>query len=228
MTEIIPAVLAKDYIDLNQKVAKYINIAKIVQIDICDGLFVESTSWPMGKSDLDSVNEILEEEEGLPFWKEIDYELDLMVLNAHKKFDFFMRLGAKRIIFHLEAEEKKSFKEFLESMDPYYKDNIEIGLAINTTTPIEKISQFINYIDFVQCMGISKIGFQGQNFDEKSLTQIKLLREKYPELKITVDGGVNENTAKKLLSNGADSLIVGSVLLNSIDIKETFEVFSRL
>ncbi len=228
MTEIIPAVLAKDYIDLNQKVAKYINIAKIVQIDICDGLFVESTSWPMGKSDLDSVNEILEEEEGLPFWKEIDYELDLMVLNAHKKFDFFMRLGAKRIIFHLEAEEEKSFKEFLESMDPYYKDNIEIGLAINTTTPIEKISQFINYIDFVQCMGISKIGFQGQNFDEKSLTQIKLLREKYPELKITVDGGVNENTAKKLLSNGADSLIVGSVLLNSIDIKETFEVFSRL
>lgn len=228
MTEIIPAVLAKDYIDLNQKVAKYINIAKIVQIDICDGLFVESTSWPMGKSDLDSVNEILEEEEGLPFWKEIDYELDLMVLNAHKKFDFFMRLGAKRIIFHLEAEEEKSFKEFLESMDPYYKDNIEIGLAINTTTPIEKISQFINYIDFVQCMGISKIGFQGQDFDEKSLTQIKLLREKYPELKITVDGGVNENTAKKLLSNGADSLIVGSVLLNSIDIKETFEVFSRL
>lgn len=228
MTEIVPAVLAKNYTDLSQKIAQYVNIAKIVQIDICDGSFVESISWPMGAGDIDSVNEILNEEEGLPFWKDLDFELDLMVLNAHKKFDFFMRLGAKRIIFHLEAEKEEELIEFLESMDPYCKDNIDIGLAINTQTDISKIDPFINYVDFVQCMGIEKIGFQGQDFDEKVINQIKKLRQKYSELKISVDGGINENTATLLKEAGADRLVIGSALMESLSIIDTFRNFENL
>lgn len=228
MNEIIPAVLAKNYIDLNQKIARYINISKIIQIDICDGLFVENVSWPMGRGDMDSVNEILDEEEGLPFWKELDFELDLMVLNAHKKFDFFMRLGAKRIIFHIEAEEEKSFKEFLESMDPYYKDNIEIGLSLNNNTDVNKLDQFINYIDFIQCMGIEKIGFQGQDFDENVIKQIKKIKDKYKEIKVSVDGGVNEETAKILKDSGADRLVIGSALRDSLSIIDKFKEFENL
>jgi ribulose-phosphate 3-epimerase len=228
MTEITPAVLVKDFSELNEKLAKFVNITKMVQIDICDGRFVESTSWPMQASDKGSVERILDEEEGMPFWEDLDFEFDLMVLNAHKQFDFFARLGAKKIIFHLEAETEESFKEFLESLDPYYKDNVDIGIAINTTTDIEKLDQFINHIDFVQCMGIEHIGFQGEPFDEKVLKQIENLRSKYPELQISVDGAVNENTAPALLKAGANRLVMGSALLQSYDIRETIREFEKM
>jgi len=228
MTEVTPAVLAEDFQELNEKLAKFINTTKIVQIDICDGKFTPSISWPMQAKDQLSVQSILDEEDGLPFWDKIDYEFDLMVLNAHKKFDFFARLGAKRIVFHLEAETESDFKDFLESIDPYLKDNIEIGLAINTTTDIEKLSPFINCIDFIQCMGIENIGFQGEPFDDRVIDQIKNIKEKYPEIKISVDGSVNEETAPLLIEAGASRLVIGSALMQCYDIREKIEEFENL
>ncbi len=228
MTEITPAILVKDFNELNEKLAQLVNITNLVQIDICDGNFVPNISWPMQKSDQESLNLILNEEEGLPFWQSLDFEFDLMVTNAHKQFDFFTRLGAKRIIFHLEAENEDDFKEFLESLDPYFKDNIEIGVAINTTTKIDRLDTIINYIDFIQCMGIEKIGFQGEPFDGRVINQIKEIKIKYPEIKISIDGGVNENTAPELLSAGANRLVIGSALLNSYDIGETIKDFELL
>lgn len=226
--QITPAILVENFSELNEKLAKFVNITKMVQIDICDGKFVPSVSWPMHQSDKASVEKILEEEEGMPFWDSLDFEFDLMVMNAHKQFDFFTRLGAKKIVFHLEAETETSFKEFLESLDPYFKDNIEIGLAINTTTDIKKLEPYINFVDFVQCMGIEKIGFQGEAFDERALKQIKDLRLKYRELQISVDGAVDENTAPLLLEAGANRLVIGSALLHSYDIRETIKEFERL
>lgn len=228
MIEIIPAVLAKDFNELKEKLAKFVNITNLVQIDICDGYFVSSLSWPMQNKDQSSIENILSEEDGLPFWQNLDFEFDLMVLNAHKKFDFFARLGAKKIIFHIEAENEIEFKEFLESLDPYFKDNIEIGLAINTTTNINRLNQFINHIDFIQCMGIEHIGFQGEAFDERVIDQIKNLKATYPEIKISVDGSVNQKTAPILLRAGADKLVIGSALLQSYDLEETFREFENL
>lgn len=239
MTEITPAILVKDFNELNEKLAKLVNITNLVQIDICDGNFVPNTSWPMNQRDRENIQSILDEEQGLPFWEQLDFEFDLMVINAHKQFDFFTRLGPKRIIFHLEAETKEDpegkqasdgagFKEFLESLDLYIKDNIEIGLALNTTTSIDKLDPFINHVDFIQCMGIERVGFQGEPFDEKVLIQIKDLRAKYPEIKISVDGSVNEDTAPLLLEAGANRLVIGSALLNSYDIGETIKEFELL
>lgn len=228
MIEITPAVIVNNIYELNEKLAKFVNITNLVQIDICDGKFVSSISWPMQQGDKSSIERVLEEEEGLPFWESLDFEFDLMVINAHKQFDFFARLGAKRIIFHIEAETETDFKEFLESMDPYFKDNIQIGIAINTTTSIDKLAPFINHVDFVQCMGIEHIGFQGEPFDERVLKQIKELRNKYPEMKISVDGSVNENTAPLLIEAGADRLVIGSALLQSFDIRETIKEFENL
>jgi ribulose-phosphate 3-epimerase len=228
MIEIIPAILAKNYEDLKEKISYFKDISNFVQIDVCDGLFVPSISWPMQIQDEISINPILNEEEGLPYWEKINFEFDLMVTNAHKQFNFFMKLGAKRIIFHLEAEEEESLKEFLVSLDPYFKDEIEIGLAINTTTDIKKIDPFINYIDFIQCMGIEKVGFQGEPFDERVLEEIKNLKNKYPEVRISIDGGVNHNTAKLLVEAGADRLVIGSALLESDDLEKDYEKFRNL
>lgn len=228
MTEVIPAILAKDINDLRQKIANVVNIAHTVQIDMCDGKFVKSVSWPMSPYDEQSVSLILGEEEGMPYWENIDFEFDLMVKDAIKQFDFFVRLGAKRIIFHLEAEDEKDLKEFIDSMDPYTRENLEIGIAINTTTKTEKLTPFINSIDFVQLMGIEHIGFQGEPFDERVLKQVKELREKYSDIIISIDGSVNEDTAPKLVKAGVNRLVVGSFLMKSFDVKETIRELSEL
>lgn len=229
MTEVTPAILAENFKELSEKIAKYANIVSVIQIDICDGNFVPSISWPMQVSDQSSIKNILNEEEGLPHWDKIDFEFDLMIKNAHEQFEFFVRLGAKKIIFHLEAEDDlEKFKEFLEGLDIYTRENIQIGLAINTTTPTDKIKPFILNIDFVQCMGIEKIGFQGEEFDERVLDQISNLRKEFPELIISVDGSVNESTAPALVKAGANRLVIGSALEDSFDIMESIKYFENL
>jgi ribulose-phosphate 3-epimerase len=228
MTEVIPAVLVKNFNELKEKLAIYKDLVKIVQIDVCDGNFVNTISWPMNQDDAESLSSIIDEEEGMPYWTELDYEFDLMVRNAHEQFDTFIQLGAKRIVFHLEAEDEKEFHDFLESIDPYIRDNIEIGLAINTTTNIDKLDQYVNYLDFIQCMGIEHIGQQGQPFDKRVLEQISSIKKKYPEVVISIDGSVNEETAEILVKHGVNRLVIGSALLRTYDIKNKILEFEEI
>jgi len=229
--EIIPAVLAKDYEEMKDKIALVRGIVPMVQIDLCDGVFVGNKTWPFSTGGTDDVKfkSILNEQEGMPFWEDIDFELDLMVADAVENFDIYTKLGPKRIVFHIEAVgDLNEFKDFIEGIDVYIRDAIQIGVAINTTTPIEQIFPLVNSIDFAQCMGIEKTGFQGQDFDERVLDNIKILKEKFPGITISVDGGVNFETAPKLIKAGADRLVAGSLILKSNDIRETIRELENL
>ena len=231
MIEIIPAILSKNYEDLKNKIALVRGIVPIVQIDICDGVFVQNKTWPFSTGGAEDINfhRIMNEEEGMPFWEDIDFELDLMVSDVIKNFDIYTKLGPRRIIFHIEAVgDLKNFKDFLEGIDVYIRDEIQFGLAINTTTSVEKIFPLVNYVDFVQCMGIEDIGFQGQDFDERVLNQVKALRKEFPDLIISVDGGVNFKTAPELVEAGAFRLVAGSLILKSTDIRETISELENL
>lgn len=224
MIDVIPAVLPKNYEDMKDKVALMRGIVPIVQIDICDGIFVSSKSWPFSTGGFEDFNflKIMNEEEGMPFWEDIDFELDLMVADAVINFDIYTKLSPKRIVFHLEAVgDLDEFKHFIEGIDVYIRDAIQIGIAINVTTPVEKVFPLVNYVDFIQCMGIEQIGYQGQEFDDRVLVQIKSLKEKYNDLIISVDGGVNFETAKLLIGAGASRTIAGSLILKSENIRET-------
>ena len=232
--EIIPAILPKNYEDMKNHIALVRGVVPLVQIDICDGIFVKNTTWPFstgGASDYNFQN-IMNEQEGMPFWEDIDFELDLMVSDAVTNFDIYTKLSPKRIVFHIEAEEIRrdieEFKNFIEAIDPYIRDSIEIGVAINTTTKVEEISPLVNSVDFVQCMGIEHVGFQGQEFDEKVLSHIKTLKEKYSDLIISVDGAVNSENASALLDAGATRLVIGSAIFNTSDIIDTIESFKNL
>jgi ribulose-phosphate 3-epimerase len=231
MIDIIPAILPKNYEDLKNKISLVRGVVPVVQIDLCDGIFVSSKTWPFltGGGNDDNFLKILNEQEGMPFWEDIDFELDLMVADAVPNFDIYTKLGPKRIVFHIEAVENlEDFRDFLEGMDVYIRDAIEIGVAINTNTPIEQIFPLVNLVDFVQCMGIEQIGFQGQKFDEKVLAQIKILKEKFPDLIITVDGGVNFETIPELVKAGASRLVIGSTIFKSEDIRETINELENL
>ncbi|OGI82906.1 hypothetical protein A3I95_03180 [Candidatus Nomurabacteria bacterium RIFCSPLOWO2_02_FULL_44_12] len=241
MAEILPAILPKNYEDLKNKVALVRGIAPVVQVDLCDGIFVPSLTWPFLskpsqvegeflENDFDEhFKKILREQEGMPFWEDIDFELDLMVVGAVENFDIYTKLGPRRIIFHLEAVgDLENFKNFLEGIDMYIRDAIEIGVALKPGTPLEKLFPLIPFIDFVQCMGNDKIGYQGITLDDKVYGKIKTIREKYPNLPIGVDIGVNETTAPLLVASGATKLAAGSAIFNTDDIIETIERFREL
>ena len=228
MAELIPAILTKDYEDLKNKIALVRGLVPLVQIDFCDGVFVPSQTWPFasgGNGDY-HFQKIIQEVEGLPFWEDVDFEFDLMVADAIENFDTYMKLGPKRMVFHIEAfSDLENFKNFLEGIDPYIRDAIEIGVAINPTTPLEDLYPLIPHIDMVQCMAIARIGYQGEPFYEGALTHISTLREKYPDLLISVDGGVNLETGQRLVDAGATALCANSALFNSGDIIGTIEKF---
>ena len=228
--EIIPAILPKNYEDLKNKISLVRGVVPIVQIDICDGIFVSSHTWPFSSSSSDIYfTRILNEQEGMPFWEDIDFELDLMVADAVENFDIYNKLGAKGIIFHIEAMKSvDDFRDFLEGIDPYMREVTQIGVAINPATPLEQLFPLISCIDFVQCMGSDEIGFSGVDLDEKVYDKIKILREKYFDLPIAVDIGVNKKTASLLIEAGATKLIIGSAIFNTDDIIGTIEEFKNL
>lgn len=221
MIKVLPAIIPQNFKHLQDTLVKVAPYASTVQIDATDGKFTPAYSWPYkGATDPDFAK-ILQEEEGFPFWDEIDFEADLMILEPEKKVWDWIKAGAKAVIIHIESTENigellmELKKRSVPKKSPAY---VEIGLAIGTDTPNETLYPFIDRIDFIQCMGIAKIGYQGQEFDERVLEKIKDFREKYPNITIAVDGSVNLKTAPALVKAGADKLISGSAILESDDI----------
>lgn len=230
MVEVIPAILPKNYENLKNDVALVRGVVPLVQIDICDGIFTKSRTWPFLGGDFDiHFKAIMNEEEGMPFWEDIDFELDLMVADAVENFDIYTKLGPKGIIFHIEAVGNlESFKDFVEGIDMYIRDSMKIGVAINPSTELEKIFPIVSHVDFVQCMGNDTLGHHGVELDEKVLERIKILREKYPDLPIAIDIGVDQETAPALVEAGVTKLVSGSAIFNTDDIIDTVERFRNL
>jgi len=210
--QIIPAILPHDFAELSEKVEQIQGFAKMVQVDICDGHFVPSFTWPYKKHD-DSFERIIHEDDGLPGWKDLEYEFDLMVDHPEKVIDEWVSAGASRIIIHAEA--KGDVAGAIESL----QGRVEIGVALNMETPLKEIfdSRFKiqeGHVQFIQLMGIDNVGYQGQKFDEKVVGRIKEARLLFPGLPISVDGGISLENARSLADAGADRLIVGSAIFN--------------
>src|SRR3990167_5701506 len=100
MAEIIPAILEKNFSEIKNKLTALRENAKCVHIDMCDGVAVPNQTWPFSSSGLEDYDfkKIMNEEEGMPFWEEFDFEFDLMIADAVENFDLYMKLGGKRMI----------------------------------------------------------------------------------------------------------------------------------
>ena len=240
MASITPAILEKSFSGIKNKLTFLREQTKTVHIDFCDGIFTPSQTWPFttgGFEDMD-FEKIMNEEEGMPFWEEFDFEFDLMVANAVENFDLYIKLGPKRIIFHLGAlghsltgEAQKNieeFEHFLEGLDMYMRDSVEIGLAFKPSDDLSVVSKLSHKVDFLHCMGSDNIGHQGEVFSDKALENIKFLKKNLPGVVISVDIGINLENASAILDAGADRLTVGSSLWKSPDPIETLEAFQNL
>lgn len=231
MAEIIPAILEKNFNEIKNKLTFLRGRTKCVQIDFCDGVFVHNQTWPFstgGFNDYDFLN-ILNEKEGIPYWEDFDFEFDLMVEHATENFDIYMKLGPKRIIFHLGAQKNvKDFEHFLEGLDMYIRDNVEIGIAFKPNDDLSVIARLADKVDFLQCMGIDEIGLQGQEFNEKVIENIKFLKNNLPGVILSVDGGINLENAEMLLKAGVDRIAVGSFVWKSPDPIGALQTFQSL
>jgi ribulose-phosphate 3-epimerase len=224
--EIIPAVLVDDFKELQEKIELIKLGTKRIQIDICDGQFTPNATWPYRKPD-NNFEMLIREDQSLPAWETIDYEFDLMVNKPEEVVDDWVSAGASRIVLH--AESKGNIVKAIEML----ADRVEIGIALNIGTPISAIQTISDglkdgKIDFVQIMGIDHIGFQGQEFDEKAINKVKEVKNLYPDMPVSVDGGVSLETAPKLIEAGADRLIVGSAIINAENPLGALEEFQNM
>ncbi|MEK7227382.1 MAG: hypothetical protein AAB641_00635 [Patescibacteria group bacterium] len=141
--------------------------------------------------------DVLEED----IWADISksFEAHLMVESPEKIAGKWLERGAKRIIVH------KVDESIIKC-----RDGAEVGLGVEIDKPLEKFSPFLDFVDFIHLMSIEEIGEQGHPFDERIFARIKEVKEKFPQLPISVDGGINLNNYKRLQEAGATRLIVGS------------------
>lgn len=232
MAEIVPAILPKSYDELVEKLDMISGHSKSVQIDICDGVYAPNRTWPYlkraGKETNDQIFEdLVAQKKALPHWEEIDFEFDLMVKNPYEKIADFISAGAGKIIVHRASVDETELAKIVLEYGKHRNDlgplDVELGIALQPSDSTDSIHLIASDIHFVQVMGITQIGFQGQKFDPRSLDLVRSLKVLYPSLSVTVDGGVNLDTAKLLIKAGADELVVGSYLFNATDFSGTLE-----
>jgi ribulose-phosphate 3-epimerase len=212
---ILPAIIPKTLGDLKEKVAQVSNHVRFVHIDQCDGKYVPSVSWPYAH-DWNDFAQFEAEDEGLPDWKKVDYQIDLMVARPQEAMERWIRAGASSFVVHAEGLED----DFDEMMDMAHTAQAELGIALLPQTNAHDYEHLIQKADFVQCMGIAKIGYQGVPFDERIFDQMETVRKIDEGVRITVDGHVNLENIDALETGGASQFVIGSALFESENIPQ--------
>lgn len=141
--------------------------------------------------------DVVDEEIWAPINK--DFEVHLMVEKPEEIAEKWIKRGAKRLIVHQVGEVLSSFR-----------GQVEIGLGVEIDKPLSEFAPFLDFVDFVHLMSIKEIGHQGHPFDARIFDRIKEVRTQFPEIIISVDGGISLDNYQELQKAGANRLIVGS------------------
>lgn len=220
MSFVVPAVLPTSREDLEQKLALLApTLVDRIQIDVVDGRFAAPASWPYNAAPSSEEADI--HGKMLPELHHIEYEIDLMCLDAYQAASFWLARGASRLTFH--AESVINLSRLIASAHKNYGCGpascgvISIGLALNIESSLSLIEPYLKQIDYVQFMGIARIGRQGQPFDRRVCTAIRNFRLRYPHIPVQVDGGVSRDTVRDLVSLGVSNIVVGSSILRAAD-----------
>ena len=205
MTIIAPSLLSADFSNLSSEVSKFDNLDHIwIHLDIMDGHFVPNLTF--GATVLKNLQNYT------------DHKLDahFMVTDPQNYISPFKNIGIHNFTFHYEAvEDPFSFIQEVQKNFP------SAGITIKPDTPVKVLTdEVLSIVDLVLIMSVEP-GFGGQSFIEDSVEKIAWLKNKKSELKATykiqVDGGINQASAPKSISAGADILVAGSYIFKSND-----------
>ena len=221
--KIIPSILEKKWENieaLSNRFAREQYRLNRIEIDICDGEFVPNKTWPF-------TEDFKKEDPSLPNWEIFNYTAHMMTKNPSKYLEMIAGYGFDRIVVHFNSFEEGEFEKIIEFSQKY---EIEIYMGIKIGDDLGKFKKLLEEnlrnISGIQVMCIEKIGYQKQEFAEKSLSLISELRKF--NLSICVDGGINDKTIKLCSDAGALEFVVGSFLVNSKELKEDLKELESL
>ena len=208
--------------EITAKTAVLSSVAEFYQLDIMDGAFVATQTWPYLSpeqwADLSTPT-------AAAVLKSHRFEAHLMVVDPVEIGTALVKAGVERLLVHIECfKEPEAARAAVQTWKE--AGAREVGFAILVATPLSALDGVIDIADSIQVMSIAKVGYQGQPFDESALTRLHELRTAHPLLILEGDGGVSLANAAQLVSLGATRLTVGSAFMHGDPI-ETFRQFEE-
>jgi ribulose-phosphate 3-epimerase len=201
-----PSILAADFANFGSAVEQIdASNASWAHLDIMDGLFVPNLTF--GPQLV----------RALRVKTEAFFDVHLMVVQPGHFIKDFADAGAGAITFHYEAEVHSH--KFLTEIRGL---GLKAGIAITPSTPCSVLEEVLPFIDIALIMTVNP-GFGGQAIIPECLEKVVKLAKMRDaaglNFRISVDGGINEQTAEKAIKAGADTLVMGSAFFGNSDKK---------
>lgn len=178
-----------------------------IHIDVMDNTFTNNVAYSI--EEINEINKISN--------KKLD--IHLMVNDPIKYINNFNNMNIEYIIFHVEID-----KDINNLINTVHGMGYKCGLAINPNTNIDVLEQYINNIDLILVMSVMP-GYGGQLFINSIYNKLESLRNKYKNITISVDGGINQDNIYKL-SSLVDMVVIGSYL--STETKEKIDMIKNI
>lgn len=185
--EVIPGILEQEWVEIQKKIEIVMPFAKTIHIDLLDGKFAPNTTFidpgPFAK-----------------YTKDIFFEVHMMVENPLQYLASFKQAGFKRFIGHIEK--MPDVAEFVAEAQLVG----EVGLAIDTATPIQNVTISYDDLDVLFVMTVNA-GYSRQEFQPAMLQKVKEIRSKSATIPIEIDGGVSDTTIVAARQAGATRFV---------------------
>ncbi len=200
--KISPSILSGDFANLQNEITLLDKTdADYIHLDIMDGSFVPNLTF--GPPVVKSIK---------PFTQK-PFDVHLMINNPQNMIDLFADAGADIITIHYEAcIHHDRIINYIKSK------GIKAGISLVPSTHQSCLDYIIEDLDLVLIMSVNP-GFGGQKFLSSSLAKIEAvanqISQKNLQTEVSVDGGINEQTAKQVINAGASVLVAGNFIFNS-------------
>ena|SRR3989338_3037045 len=199
--EIVPAIIADSYAELEKQIREVEPYVNRAHIDIMDGIFVSHKTID-GPAEIERLETKLE------------LEIHLMVQKPENHIVRWLGTRADKFLAHAE-----STNQFRKVIDFVREDGRLIFAVLNPETAHSVLEPFIDDLDGVQFMTVHP-GKHGAEFVEDVLKKIEDFHFYYPDMTIEVDGAMNTKTIPQCATVGASIFAVGSYLWGSKDIEK--------
>lgn len=212
---ISPSLLSANFLNLREEI-EMINQSEAdwLHMDVMDGVFVPNISF--GFPIIKTVSSICN--------KPLD--VHLMIVHPERYIQQVADAGAMMMNVHVEAT-----NHLHRTIEDIHKAGMKAGITLNPSTPLCQVEEVINDVDMVLLMGVNP-GFGGQKFIEHTIDKVTRLKELITmtdsQALIEVDGGVQAETAPRLVSAGVDILVSGSYVFKSTDPISTISALKKL